>query len=164
MTTTSQRPSLPQGAEIRWIEDGDASYLEVTPEATINLLRRPVPAWPTTPVPGFMPDADGRLFITKALTQQAAKDSAAEHAEDVLWDVDLKIRKFLLVSPGSSRQHAILTLFGSPEDRASLVKAARSRCATDAQAASRQGLVVGAVGGLVVGSGLTGLLCWLKKK
>jgi len=163
-TTTNERTYLPPGTELRWIqEDGETSYLEVTPEAAINLLRRPVPAWPTAPVPGFMPEPGGRLFRTKGLTQQAARDAAVEHAEDVLWDVELKIRKFLAISPGSSRHYAILTLFGSPEDRASLVKAERSRCATDTQGASRQGLVMGAIGGLVVGSGLTGLLCWLKK-
>jgi len=163
----NDKKALPPGTTLEWEEDGPASRLTITPLAAENSLGHRVLAWPD-PLHQwrndrvFVPERGGRRVVTHWRTD-ASKADLEHRATDLLWEAELRIRKFIDISPSTTRERAILYLFAPGAEIASQVKLAERRCDTRDDSAWRQGAVVGAVGGVVIGAAVNRLITWLKK-
>jgi len=151
--------ALPPGTKVEWLEDG---RLAVTPLSAEDSLGYPVLAWPE-PIHDRVFVYEMREGWVSRWSTDLSKTDLEELAADMLWEAEDRIRKFIDISPSTTRERAILHLFGPAAEIASQVKLAERGCDTRRESAWRQGAVVGALGGVVVGTAVSRLITWLKK-
>lgn len=154
------KEALPPGTKLEWLED---DRLAVTPLSAQNSLGRRVLAWPEPGQPNdrvFVLEREDRLVSQRST--DASKAELVIRASERLWAAEVRIRQFIDISPSTTRERAILYLFAPGAEIASQVELAERRCDTRHYSAWRQGAVVGAVGGVVVGTAVTRIIKWLK--
>lgn len=146
-------PGTPPGTrvEVTWHHSGQVVTL--SPAVAYDPAGNPIVAWPRVLEGYYLAEPGGRQFTTGALDADFGA-RAVQRTLQELWKVEEQIRSFLRI--GLAREAAILHLFGKAEDQANLVKLQQKQ-------SWESGALVGALGGLLVGSGAVAI-AWVTRK